>query len=107
MKWETVNFTERLSPPARFQHTATWVDSRSLLVIIAGDGKSGKKLNDAWAVDYSNPKQPSWVDLKPVEIDTFSQRSQHTCVEYKNNLYVFGGHDGQKGDDDNEKQDSE
>ena len=98
MKWETVNFTERLSPPARFQHTATWVDSRSLLVIIAGDGKSGKKLNDAWAVDYSNPKQPSWVDLKPVEIDTFSQRSQHTCVEYKNNLYVFGGHDGQKGE---------
>ena len=53
-------------------------------------------MKDVVALDCAKDP-PMWVDIKPVEIDKFIQRSQHTTVEYKNSLYVFGGHDGQKG----------
>jgi hypothetical protein len=95
MRWSTVS-TLGAKPPPRCQHTATWLNHNSKLVIIAGQGET-VALKDVWSLDCS-VQPPRWKEEKVVEHSSVQiQRSQHTAVEYKGKIYIFGGQDLNEG----------
>ena len=95
MRWTTVS-TIGKKPTPRCQHTATWLNHKSHLVVIAGQSET-VTLKDVWSLDCSI-QPPRWKEEKIIEHSSVQlQRSQHTAVEYKGKIYIFGGQDLNEG----------
>ena len=64
----------------------------SKLVVIAGQSET-VTLKDVWSLDCTL-QPPEWKEEKVIEHSSVQlQRSQHSAIEYKGNIYVFGGQD--------------
>ena len=64
MRWTTVS-TIGKKPTPRCQHTATWLNHKSHLVVIAGQSET-VTLKDVWSLDCSI-QPPSWKEEKIIE----------------------------------------
>ncbi|KAJ3309797.1 hypothetical protein HDV04_005646 [Boothiomyces sp. JEL0838] len=53
------------------------------MVYVYGGMSEGKTLNDLWQF---NTKTNRWIQL-----ESFEERCAHTCVNYNNKLYIYGG----------------
>ena len=81
--------TQPLPPPRRAHTTVAY---KNYLVVFGG-GNGQAALNDVWALDVSDHKQPSWNEWVTTG-DKPQRKGYHTANLIGNKMVVFGGSDG-------------